>query len=1019
MSHVGETEDAELREALHQSALEYAKQDQLQNKPMSSELEVLLLSESIDLPALSAADADTLVYFGVPPQQADQDYDTYNRISRHFAVNPRIHSKNVLSSGSAKLEKLLGPSSQFRTERRLRNQGIFTGGKPHGIKYLLDLRPPSEDDDAIFLLTELSCSPGILTWFKAQEKYDIPRTMVCGQDDATSLSKSLNLAARIQKQSEPGKKAMKPVVLQKSEADSSVTQPAGNDDSSRNKDPKRSRVGNWAGEFPALPAIPNILSDKKVEVDAAAEEGKAQEPLEFSSDDGVASEPVTQEVDTQSEYSQLRHFSAIERLLRAIEGLDPLLDSAPKLWTFFAVASYFGCASNERISGWITKWLFTAPNNNFIQCNPEVCYRIALGIRSETLLKDAFSVLVGEKALINIRRDHSNIGNMDLTVSVAGRKLGLLDEDELGRISHAANSFAKRIQSRYAALVGQDMQWLQRSAIFRVLDGFVANSIDEEAIAWQLKEGIKKLVRTRILWVMVRDYQGDGAQKEQFPDSVRSFYPHASAHFSIYNKLNPEERVFTRLFWTALKVEKFEAGANSIYTRPLFSSNDEDLNGWMAPSPIEGWSKLAQKMKYGGEHNLVKFHKNKLFDMGAKFMDILSARNSSQTLQGSYLPLGWAKVRHLASNAGSRIPNREDATDDGVSKGKAVSQSSLQQFETSQLSSPNQTPEAGPATDLGDENRARVDLDRVHGSDQANRIQTDLPFRAAPTQSKNTAESSKSAKASSSFRDVGNFQGRFPYRETKASIADEYEASGSTSDTARNLFGSAFSANFLANLLEQENDEDERLSREHNFPVHQLLREISQAAHGICDEVLLAVHLFQDKEVPPTTLIDTLMCLDDREWRFLPLWAGGNDDGTGGVFNDLDLPTLEQGGFAGGRRWLGEQQASSISGSSDWSEILSTVGRASKDATDGTATETATVQSIGDVDMDVRSLDDDSVTGDDGNVVDLAVNSAENRGGDNEEECDVNNEQDQEDSDMEMEHMDTDDVEGEWDDCLE
>ena len=45
-------------------------------------------------------------------------------------------------------------------------------------------------------------------------------------------------------------------------------------------------------------------------------------------------------------------------------------------------------------------------------------------------------------------------------------------------------------------------------------------------------------------------------------------------------------------------------------------------------------------------------------------------------------------------------------------------------------------------------------------------------------------------------------------------------------------------------------------------------------------------------------LTDTLLCLTDAEYKFLPLWAGGNDDGSGGVV-DTDMPPAIHGGPSG------------------------------------------------------------------------------------------------------------------------
>lgn len=54
---------------------------------------------------------------------------------------------------------------------------------------------------------------------------------------------------------------------------------------------------------------------------------------------------------------------------------------------------------------------------------------------------------------MNIHRDNPRVQNVDLHVSVAGRKLGLLDDDELNRIDHAANSLIRRIRSKHDALI--------------------------------------------------------------------------------------------------------------------------------------------------------------------------------------------------------------------------------------------------------------------------------------------------------------------------------------------------------------------------------------------------------------------------------------------------------------------------------------------------------------------------------------------------------------------------------------
>ena len=105
------------------------------------------------------------------------------------------------------------------------------------------------------------------------------------------------------------------------------------------------------------------------------------------------------------------------------------------------------------------------------------------------------------------------------------------------------------------------------------------------------------------------------------------------------------------------------------------------------------------------------------------------------------------------------------------------------------------------------------------------------------------------------------------------------------------------------------------------------------------------------------TLTNTLVCLSDTEWKYLPLWAGGNDDGSGGVFND-DVPIAETGFSAAGPN----VHTGSSMGSSRASSEFELVGSQGS----GSTYHTSTVVHDGysdDVDRR-RVYDDDSVWGD-------------------------------------------------------
>lgn len=904
-----EAEVAEFEYALWLSTLE-SRNAQPSKSPREQsipEIESIMLQKSKHLTLLSAPGADTFVFIAEPAPLPGQSNEAYTQIARHFANFHKIQSKNLLTLGSGKFNELLAPSSQYRTERCLRSQGILLGEKPGVIKYLLDLRLPSEGEDALVLVAELSCSPGILEWFKAQRKYGIPRTMVCGQDDSSLLSD--------------------PQVLQ----------------------------------------IP-------------------------------------------PDYSRLRHWSAIERLLHAIEGKDPMLDSAPKWWTFYAIANYFGCANHERINRWILRWLFAAPNNNFIQCNPEVCYRVALGTQSEILIKETFSLLVGEKALLNVHRENPRVKNLNLQVSVAGRKLGLLDDDELNRIDHAANVFIQRIQSTYDALTGKDMLWLERSRVFRVLSRFVAHSRDEGETVERLIEHVKNFVRSRVLWVLARDHRGDPPGFEKDPESVRPFYPHASTQFSMYNRLSKEERIFTRFFWMMLGQEELSIGDNSVHNYPLQGVRGRSRHD-IASSSDPGWSTLARQPQGNacGEQ-LLMIEKNTLHSHAAEFTSILDRRYTHVTPE---VICKWSDNNpHLVEKSAKTL------VIEGCSKmlpGKAARKDSLGYAQPAenprqlhlgnmQRSSPKRPCAKETVNISTDTKRFRMDvMATAVDKDQSNGRKADLPLRAAgcPNGKKASLQEIKTAKMIE-LHTVNNTPAlgtRSASVDTGVPIDNQTEVFTCEINAGQSLLGEPF----------QSGKEEERellaLGGRPSFSIDELLTDVTHTMHGFCDELLIAAHFFRDVEVPPTDLIDSLMCLTDKEWRCLPLWAGGNDDGSGGAFIDVDVPTLEAGGFA-----ADELRPKGVSALSDWSEVVSTVGKASREATDGTVSETVPVPSLDDGDMDGRSLVDDLSAGPTETELYLdALLETNNLG------CDSEHEKDQDNRNGEDDGVALSDAE--WDDC--
>mgnify|MGYP001333253467 CR=1 FL=1 len=142
------------------------------------------------------------------------------------------------------------------------------------------------------------------------------------------------------------------------------------------------------------------------------------------------------EVDTL-DYCPIRHRTGIERLLQIIEGKDPRLDSAPKVWTLAVLAKHFEC--HNAVVDYIVTWMIAEPNCKIFEILPEDCLRIGIMLQNEVATRYAFTILVSEEAF-RIGTGRSDAANQPNTnypagkqVTKFGRARESLDEDTLKR----------------------------------------------------------------------------------------------------------------------------------------------------------------------------------------------------------------------------------------------------------------------------------------------------------------------------------------------------------------------------------------------------------------------------------------------------------------------------------------------------------------------------------------------------------------------------------------------------------
>jgi hypothetical protein len=265
-------------------------------------------------------DGDTLVIIKYP-----NDSDLFHPSGFKLFTQHRVDSAKLLDTSSPIFSKLLSDWDQHLIQKR---NGYLGGrGLPNGIKYVLNLTPPDEGDEAVELTSNLSCSSGIRNWYTAVKRFGVQSSLVAGKDEVcrpkSRHSGAFNLADDENQPATSSPSAPNPVpepfgdegVDMGSSSDNAFGYPAPGTSEAEDKDLRR------------------ILEESRFDYFRSQNSQQHDGPSQ-------PNDAIKQDI---LEYCPIRHRSGIVRLLQIIEGKDPQLDSAPKVWTLFGVAQYFGC----------------------------------------------------------------------------------------------------------------------------------------------------------------------------------------------------------------------------------------------------------------------------------------------------------------------------------------------------------------------------------------------------------------------------------------------------------------------------------------------------------------------------------------------------------------------------------------------------------------------------------------------------------------------------------------------------
>ena len=166
------------------SSVKEADQPPKQRVSIDDRIKDMALRAAIELPVVRDPRADTWVFIDPPQKQPEQDQHDYEHYIKRYEA-PIALRKDTLVKYSPVLERMFLPTAQHRITRR-RNVVKQLRNFPN-IKYVIDLTPPTEGEEAVYLTTELCCSEGVRLWYQARDIWKVSKILVGGEEEYTSI----------------------------------------------------------------------------------------------------------------------------------------------------------------------------------------------------------------------------------------------------------------------------------------------------------------------------------------------------------------------------------------------------------------------------------------------------------------------------------------------------------------------------------------------------------------------------------------------------------------------------------------------------------------------------------------------------------------------------------------------------------------------------------------------------------------------------------------------------------------
>jgi hypothetical protein len=599
------------------------------------------------------------------------------------------------------------------------------------------------------------------------------------------------------------------------------------------------------------------------------------------------------------EYSPHRHREGIEHILHVLEGLNPRIDTPCKIWTFYGLAKIFDVLTVPAISNHLVSWFYDSTNTKIIQFHPEIAYRVGRGLQAPGLCRDSFVGLVADEALLYLVRaaNQQPMDRNQYQTLTCSRIRDFLDDTEVQRIEYASKSFADHVVNRFLHLIGEEMSWLNGLPEFQKLTSHLRQRPRDRDIVLMLIVTLKDYIRSR-LYAELRKARDTARTTPAIPsesnDTEGEFVPYNDVnHFGpgmIYERQHILQRILGKAFWdTLLGVTLSGDSEHQSIANPGFLRHRTifELGNGLPAFRDQGFARIRRVTIDEVWSRVEDFNKIVYRQAACGLMSTTETPRSSYANPPA-MPT-WNLVTDLRRPGHGYQSSQVDTGGDSTRNSETAGDS---------LGSPgptliNAVPTMNLVTDL-----QRPEF--VAGSSRA---------------------AAEGAHAVSPF---------FPFDLSGPSAPPQNRAPGST----------------VNDPIALKCPPDEwRTRQQATFELRGFFDEVSKYLNKYAHDMLFSeeISLVNFKH------LNTLFVLTDNEYRFLPLWAGGNDDGTGGVFTDHDIPIMETGGFS--TPGPAVRTGSLASTQDSFSEInpsdsQSTIQRASHEATDSHVSEVMSVDSM-------------------------------------------------------------------------